>query len=153
MPLINVHLRRGTSPEHRRNVSSALHKAMVDVLRIPDDDQFHVFHEVSPDNFHMQPVVFGLRRTERTMFIQLSFNHRPAEQKAELFRAIVENLRLFAGVPEEDILMTINETAGENWWAAGRVVDPATGYDARMNGVRTDGAFTDGTFTDAEVTG
>lgn len=148
MPLINVHLRRGTSSEHRRNVSSALHKAMVDVLRIPDDDQFHVFHEVSPDNFHMQPVVFGLRRTERTMFIQLSFNHRPAEQKAELFRAIVENLRLFAGVPEEDILMTINETAGENWWAAGRVVDPATGYDARMNGVRTDG-----TFTDAEVTG
>ncbi|GEB48354.1 tautomerase family protein [Streptomyces cacaoi] len=153
MPLINVHLRRGTSPEHRRNVSSALHKAMVDVLRIPDDDQFHVFHEVSPDNFHMQPVVFGLRRTERTMFIQLSFNHRPAEQKAELFRAIVENLRLLAGVPEEDILMTINETAGENWWAAGRVVDPATGYDARMNGVRTDGTFTDGACTDAEATG
>ncbi|MFR9793584.1 tautomerase family protein [Streptomyces sp. MB22_4] len=136
MPLINVYLRRGTTPEYRRNVSLGIHKAMVDVLGVPQDDQFHVFHEVSPDNFQMQPVVFGLRRSERAMFIQLSFNHRTAEQKAELFRAIVDNLRLFADVPEEDILMTVNETARENWWAAGRVVDPATGYDERMNAVR-----------------
>ncbi len=135
MPLINISLRQGTTPEYRRNVSLGIHKAMVDVLKIPQDDQFHVFHEVAPDNFQMQPVVFGLRRGERTMFIQLSFNHRTAEQKAELFRAIVSNLRLFADVPEEDILMMINETAGENWWAAGRVVNPATGYDERMNDV------------------
>lgn len=86
MPLINVYLRQGTTPEYRRNVSAALHKAMIDVLKIPHDDQFHVFHEVTPDNFHMQPVVFGLPRSGRTMFIQLSFNQRTAEQKSELFR-------------------------------------------------------------------
>jgi hypothetical protein len=49
------------------------------------------------------------------------------------FQGIVDNLRLFADVPEEDILMTITETAGENWWEAGRVVNPTTGYDERMN--------------------
>ncbi|MFE9451914.1 tautomerase family protein [Streptomyces sp. NPDC006739] len=138
MPLINIYLRQGTTPEHRQNVSLGIHKAMVDVLKVPQDDQFHVFHEVSPDNFKMQPVVFGLRRSERAMFVQLSINHRTAEQKAELFQEIVDNLRLFADVPEEDLLMTINETASENWWAAGRVVNPATGYDARMNDVFTD---------------
>jgi phenylpyruvate tautomerase PptA (4-oxalocrotonate tautomerase family) len=137
MPFINVHLRQGTTPEYRRNVSAALHKAMTDVLKIPHDDQFHVFHEVVPDNFHMQPVVFGLPRGERTMLIQLSFNQRTAEQKNELFRAIVDNLQLLAGVPEEDVLMTVLETARENWWAAGRVVDSATGYDARMTDVPT----------------
>ncbi|MCO5993352.1 tautomerase family protein [Actinoallomurus rhizosphaericola] len=137
MPLINVYLRQGTTPEHRRNVSTALHKAMVDVLKIPDDDQFHVFHEVTPDNFHMQPVVFGLPRSERTMLIQLSFNQRTAEQKNELFRAIVDDLRLLAGVPEEDVMMVVFETARENWWAAGRVVNPETGYDERMTDVPT----------------
>ncbi|RCH67669.1 tautomerase family protein [Streptomyces sp. SDr-06] len=137
MPLINIYLRQGTTPEYRRNVSLGLHKAMVDVLKIPQDDQFHVFHEVSPDNFQMQPVVFGLRRSERTMLVQLTFNHRTAEQKAELFQAIVNNLQLFADVPEEDILMAIMETASENWWAAGRVVNPATGYDERMKDVPT----------------
>ncbi|GAA1943333.1 tautomerase family protein [Kitasatospora viridis] len=133
MPLVTIHLRRGTTPEYRRNVSLGIHSAMVDVLKVPQDDQFHVFHEVSPDNFQMQPVVFGLRRGERAMFIQLSFNYRAAEQKAELFRAIVDNLRLFADVPETDILMMVVETAAENWWAAGRVVNPATGYDERMD--------------------
>ena len=137
MPLINVYLRQGTTPKYRFLISEAIHKSMVDVLKIPQDDQFHVFHEVTPDNFVIQPVVFGLRRSERTMFIQLSFNHRTAEQKAELFQAIVNNLQLFADVPEEDILMTITETASENWWAAGRVVNPTTGYDERMNDALT----------------
>ncbi|MFI9318533.1 tautomerase family protein [Kitasatospora aureofaciens] len=137
MPLINIYLRQGTTAEHRRNVSLGIHKAMVDVLRVPQDDQFHVIHEVQPENFQMQPVVFGLRRSERAMFVQISVNHRTAEQKAELFRAIVDSLRLFADVPEEDILMTINETARENWWAAGRVVDPVTGYDERMGDALT----------------
>ncbi|MGW1054927.1 tautomerase family protein [Streptomyces sp. NPDC002521] len=135
MPLINVYLRQGTTPEYRRDVSSALHKAMVDVLKVPQDDQFHVFHEVTPDNFVMQPVVFGLPRGERAMFIQLSFNQRTAEQKKELFRAIVDNLRRFVGVPEEDVMIVIFETARENWWAAGRVINPDTGYDARMTDV------------------
>jgi hypothetical protein len=31
-----------------------------------------------------------------------------------------------------------DETARENWWAAGRVVDPATGYDERMKDVLTE---------------
>ncbi|MFG2720470.1 tautomerase family protein [Streptomyces sp. NPDC048416] len=137
MPMINIYLRQGTPAEYRRNVSLGIHRAMVDVLKIPQDDQFHIFHEVSPDNFHMQPVVFGLRRSERAMFIQVSINHRTAAQKAELFQAIVDSLRLFADVPEEDILMTILETARENWWVAGRVVNPATGYDERMNDALT----------------
>ncbi|MEV6071545.1 tautomerase family protein [Nocardia sp. NPDC052001] len=137
MPLITIYLRQGTSPEYRRNVSTALHKAMVDVLKIPEDDQFHVFVEVTPDNFHMQKVVFGLPRTDRTMFIHLAFNHRTAEQKNELFREIVTNLRVLADVPEEDIAMMVVETARENWWAAGRVVNPETGYDIRMTDIPT----------------
>ncbi|MEY9858847.1 phenylpyruvate tautomerase PptA (4-oxalocrotonate tautomerase family) [Catenulispora sp. GAS73] len=133
MPLINVYLRQGTTPEFRHLVSEAVHKSMVDVLKIPQDDQFHVFHEVAPEDFVIQPVAFGLRRNgERAMFIQLLFNQRTPEQKTELFQAIVANLRLYADVPEEDVMMVVLETARENWWAAGRVVNPDTGYDERM---------------------
>lgn len=139
MPFINVYLRQGTTAEYRRLVSEAIHKSMVDVLKIPQDDQFHVFHEVAPDNFVIQPVVFGLRRSERTMFIQLSFNQRTPELKNNLFQAIVANLRLFADVAEEDVLLVAVETASENWWAAGRVVNPSTGYDERMTEAATAG--------------
>ncbi|WP_194894807.1 tautomerase family protein [Catenulispora pinisilvae] len=138
MPLINIYLRQGTTPEHRRLVSEALHKSMVEVLKIPQDDQFHVFHEVPAENFVIQPVAFGIRRGERTMFIQFAFNQRTPEEKNELFRAVVANLRLYADVPEEDFLLVIQETARENWWAAGRVVNPETGYDERMTAVAQD---------------
>ncbi|MEU6480333.1 tautomerase family protein [Streptomyces sp. NPDC047017] len=140
MPLIEIHLRRGTGAEFRRAVSRALHQAMVDVLAIPEDDQFHVFHEVAPGNLVIQPVAFGRPRGERVLFIRLSFNVRDAGVKAELFRAIVGNLRDVAGVPEDDVLLTVVETAAENWWASGRTVDPATGYDARMTAGSTGSA-------------
>lgn len=38
-------------------------------------------------------------------------------------------------VPEEDVAFRIVETARENWWAAGRVIAPATGYDERMTSI------------------
>ena len=47
-------------------------------------------------------------------------------------KATVNHDRLFADVPEADLLMTIRNS-GEYGWAADRFVKPATGYDERMN--------------------
>ncbi|MEV0051939.1 tautomerase family protein [Saccharopolyspora shandongensis] len=140
MPLVNVYLREGTTPEYRQNVSAGIHRSMVEVLKIPEDDRFHFIHEFKPENVQMQPVSFGIRRGEGAMVIQLMFNDRAPEQKAELFAAIRENLRRCAGVPEEDILLCVVETNSENWRAAGRVVNPATGYDERMDHALGDAA-------------
>lgn len=133
MPLVNIYLREGTSVEYRRNVSLGIHRSMVDVLHIPQDDQFHFFHEFKPENIQAQPVFFDIRRGERMMFIQLFFNQREPQQKADLFAAICANLKLYADVPPEDIGLCVVETNSENWWIAGRVVNPATGYDERMD--------------------
>ncbi|MFD8283404.1 tautomerase family protein [Streptomyces samsunensis] len=142
MPLVNIYMREGTTPEHRRNVSLGIHRSMVDVLKVPQDDQFHLIHELKPENVQTQPVSFGIRRGEGAMFIQLFFNDRDAGQKADLFAAIRENLRLYADVPEEDIMLCVVETNRENWWAAGRTVNPRTGFDERMDHVLGDTAAT-----------
>ncbi|MBA6435168.1 tautomerase family protein [Streptomyces sp. GMR22] len=42
MPLVNIYLREGTTPEYRRNVSLGIHRSMVDVLKVPQDDRFHL---------------------------------------------------------------------------------------------------------------
>ncbi|AUA10253.1 tautomerase family protein [Streptomyces sp. SID8382] len=142
MPLVNIYMREGTTPEHRRNVSLGIHRSMVDVLKVPQDDQFHLIHELKPENVQTQPVSFGIRRGEGAMFIQLFFNDRDAGQKADLFAAVRENLRLYADVPEEDIMLCVVETNRENWWAAGRTVNPRTGFDERMDHVLGDTAAT-----------
>jgi len=46
-------------------------------------------------------------------------------------------------VPEEDVAFRIVETARENWWAAGRVIAPATGYDERMTSIVEQTGLTD----------
>ena len=47
MPLITIELMEGTTIEHRKAISDGIHQAMKEILGIPDDDRFHVFHELS----------------------------------------------------------------------------------------------------------
>lgn len=140
MPLIDISLHQGvTTPAERRAISDALHAAMVETLGIPDDDRFHYFHEFGEGSVFHEDVVFGVPRTERLMCITLSFNDRAAETKQALFASLVRQLEDVAGVPPQDVAVRIVETARENWWAAGRVVDPTTGYDERMSPAVTPG--------------
>jgi phenylpyruvate tautomerase PptA (4-oxalocrotonate tautomerase family) len=136
MPLIDIYLHQGvTTRDQRKAISDAIHAAMVDTLAVPDDDRFHYFHEFPEGSVFHEDVVFGLPRSERMMCITLSFNNRTAETKNALFESLVKHLQEIAGVPREDVAFRILETARENWWAAGRVIDPTTGYDERMKSI------------------
>lgn len=138
MPLTTIELRRGTSTDFRRRVSDAIHAALTEVLAVPADDRFHVFHELDEGSMIYAPVSFGIPRGDDLLFITFSFNLRPAEQKQALYESLIRQLREQAGVEPERVLIRVIETASENWWSAGRLVDPATGYDERMS-VGSDG--------------
>jgi phenylpyruvate tautomerase PptA (4-oxalocrotonate tautomerase family) len=137
MPSVNITLREGTSAEYKKAVSDAIHHAMIEAFAIPEDDRFHVFHEKRPEDMLQEPVSFGIERTPRCMLIQLAFNERTPEAKQALYESIVRHLGTEAGVPIEDIMIMVIETARENWWVHGRIVNPQTGYDARMQVVGT----------------
>ena len=77
MPLIQVWLRKGTAPAHRQGISKSIHRAMVDVLGIPEDDYFQVTHELDAEDMLFDPHYFGLPRSERFIMIRLSFNAPP----------------------------------------------------------------------------
>lgn len=136
MPLIDVYLHQGvTTRDQRKAISDAIHSAMIETLAIPDDDRFHFFHEFPEGTMFHDDVVFGVPRSQRMMCITLSFNNRTAETKKALFESLTRHLQESAGVPPEDVAFRILETPRENWWAAGRVVDPDTGYDERMSSI------------------
>jgi phenylpyruvate tautomerase PptA (4-oxalocrotonate tautomerase family) len=136
MPLTDIYLHQGvTTRDQRKAISAAIHAAMVETLAIPEDDRFHFFHEFPEGTMFHEDVVFALPRTQHMMCISLSFNNRAADTKKALFASLVKHLQEDAGVPEEDVAFRIVETARENWWAAGRVIDPTTGYDERMTSI------------------
>lgn len=132
MPMTKIYLRTGSSAEHRRAISDSIHQALVEVLGIPEDDKYHVFHELEDDYLITAPVAFGLERRLEAVFIQCYFGARPVEVLQELYRALVVNLGERAGLETKDIYINVVESASANWWADGRRLDPATGFDDRF---------------------
>jgi phenylpyruvate tautomerase PptA (4-oxalocrotonate tautomerase family) len=122
MPLVNIHIRRGTGPAYRRSIADSVHAAMMEVLEIPADDRFEVVYEHDPENLIHDPMFLDVPRGERSVFLQLFLNHRPAAQKQRLFATIVGRLAQDPGLPPEDVFIGIVEVAAENWWAFARPV-------------------------------
>jgi phenylpyruvate tautomerase PptA (4-oxalocrotonate tautomerase family) len=132
MPMTKIYLRAGSTPEHKRAISDAVHEALVAVLGIPEDDRFHIFHELADENLLSEPVMFGLERRRQVVALQLYFGPRPVEVLNELFTALVANLTGKTGLEKRDIFLNVIESPSPNWWADGRVLNPETGFDERI---------------------
>ena len=130
--MTKIYMRTGSTPEHKLAISEAIHASLVDVLGIPDDDKYHVFHEMADENLISAPVAFGLERRREAIFIQTYFGKRPEETLRALYAALVENLQRLAGLETRDIYINVVESPSPNWWADGRVLDPNTGFDERI---------------------
>ncbi len=134
MPIIHVHLKKGTTPAYRRALAGAIKSSVIKVLGLPDDDYNQVTYEHDPENMIFDPNFFGIPRSDRMVFVGMSFNTRPAEQKQRLFQEIARNVVAAVDLRIEDLMMNIQETPAENWWAYARTTNPETGFDSRMTG-------------------
>jgi phenylpyruvate tautomerase PptA (4-oxalocrotonate tautomerase family) len=122
MPLVNISLRKGTTPARRRAIADSIHQAMMNALEIPADDRFQLVHEHSPENMIQDRTFFGVERSENSVFIQIVINHRDISQKKKMYELIVENLGKDPGIRKEDVFIGVVEVAQENWWAFARSV-------------------------------
>lgn len=133
MPMTKIYMRKGSSADHRKAISDSIQRSLIDVIGIPADDLYHVFHEMDDDNLISAPVAFGLSRRREAVFIQFYFAQRPADVLQELYRSMVGNLQELAGLEARDIYLNLVPSPSENWWADGRVLNPETGFDDRMD--------------------
>jgi phenylpyruvate tautomerase PptA (4-oxalocrotonate tautomerase family) len=129
MPMVIISLREGTPPEYRRAIADSIHHAMMQTLGIPADDRFQLVLEHAPENMIHDRMFFGIERSVRSVFVQITINQRDASVKRELFARIADNLTTSPGVRREDVFIGIVEVAPENWWAHAR--PPGTGAPGR----------------------
>ena len=140
MPMTKIYLRKGGTAAHKEAISESIHRSLVEVLGIPDDDRYHIFHELEDENLISAPVAFGLERRRQAVFIQFYFAQRPADTLQALYRSVVANLQELADLETRDIYLNVVPSPSENWWADGRVLDPDTGFDQRMDSAGVAGA-------------
>ena len=116
MPLVRAALRKGKSPEYRRALSDSIHRAMVETIKIPEQDRFQVITEHDEAGLVYDPSYLGISRTNDVVLIQITLSAgRTLEARKALFARIVQLLRESPGLRPEDVFINLVETAKENW--------------------------------------
>jgi 4-oxalocrotonate tautomerase len=116
MPLVRIALRKGKSPEFRRAVSDGVHRAMVETIKVPEQDRFQIVTEHDETGLIYDPSYLGISRTDGVILIQITLNAgRTVEAKKALYSRIAQLLREVPGVRPEDVFVSLVEVAKENW--------------------------------------
>ena len=127
MPLVRISLRAGRSPDYRRAIGEAVHRAMVETINVPALDRFQIISEHAPDDLIYDPSYLDVDRTDDVVFIQLVFNlGRTVEQKKALYARIVELLHQALGLRPQDVLINLIEVPKENWSFGNGIAQYAT---------------------------
>ena len=115
MPLVRVSLVKGKTPEYRRKVGDAIHRALVETIDVPPLDRFQLLTEHEPGDLVYDPGYLGIARTNDIVIVQITLSAgRTLEKKRALFRRIADNLAAL-GLRREDAWVNLVEVAKENW--------------------------------------
>ena len=116
MPLVEITLRRGRSPEFIRSVGDAIHEALVGEANVPPDDRFQIFHLAEDDHIVAHPSYGGVNRSQGLVIIRITLNAgRTLEIKKKLYAEIARRLQRAVDLRPDDVLICLVEVNQENW--------------------------------------
>lgn len=115
MSQIKIYALNKTILQHRKKISDAIHSALVQALKYPEDKKFQRFITLESENF-----IFPANRSEQYLIIEISmFQGRTKDAKKLLIQTIFKNIHQLCGIQMNDIEITIFETPRENWGIRG----------------------------------
>ena len=115
MPFVRIDLIRGRRPDEVRAIADATHRALVDVLGIPERDRFQVITEHDADHVIALDAGLGFERSGRLVMIQIfTQSGRTTEVKQRVFHTVAEQLEPL-GISGEDIFIGIVENGPQDW--------------------------------------
>jgi len=113
MPLQRIDL-TGRSTEQRRAIADAVHRALVETCGVPEQDRFQIVEAHEHGAIMFAPEYLGIRHQDPVL-VQITLNTgRTLEQKQRLYRRMAE-LCSAAGVPANDLVVSLVEVAKDCW--------------------------------------
>jgi 4-oxalocrotonate tautomerase len=115
VPVTRIAIRAGKPSEYKRALMDEIYEAMRETVAIKDGDRFMAITEHGPDEF-AHGAFLGIERSDDLVQIQVFWAPgKTVEAKLAMYRRIVERLGANPGVRPEDVLISVVETAAENW--------------------------------------
>ena len=116
MPIVNVAMLKGRSPEYKKTVLNCIHQGLVDAIGIEDWDRFQRITEYDREDFEIPSF-----KTDAFMIIEMKlFPGRTKEQKKDLIEKITGALKERLSVDPSDVFIVIQEPPLENWGIGGK---------------------------------
>lgn len=111
MPLVKIEILKGYSTEYKKAILDAVHGALVESIKIPDDDRFQRLYELEKENFEFPP-----NKSEHVTLIEITmFPGRSLEAKKAFYQNLVDKLAKNPGIDGDDITIVLYEPPMDNW--------------------------------------
>src|ERR1700722_5504421 len=116
MPLAKVHLLEGQYDKARiGQLSEAIQNALIEVLGIPPDDFFQIYHVLPRDSYRHTPSFGGHEYSDDMILLELTFmTGRPKETRLALLESLNEKVVAAVKISPADFVVLVYEVAGEN---------------------------------------
>jgi phenylpyruvate tautomerase PptA (4-oxalocrotonate tautomerase family) len=115
MPVTRIAIRNGKTSEYKQALMDEIYEAMRETVAIKDGDRFMAITEHGAAAFAYGPFL-GIDRSDDLVQIQVLWAPgKSTNDKLAMYQRIVERLSVSPGVRPEDVLISVTETAAENW--------------------------------------
>jgi 4-oxalocrotonate tautomerase len=115
MPVTRIAIRQGKSDDYKQALLDEIYEAMRETVAIKEGDRFMAITEHGPHEFAYGPFL-SIDRSDDLVQIQVFWAPgKTVEQKLAMYKRIVERLGANPGVRPQDVLISVTETAAENW--------------------------------------
>ena len=114
MPLVKIEARKKWDVSQKKEIINAIHSAMREALKIPEDDRNIRFIEYHPEDFQVPP-----GKSDNYILVEITmFAGRSLQAKKDLYQGIVNGLGK-AGISPNDIFIVLHEVTLDNWGIRG----------------------------------
>ncbi|MDR0886224.1 MAG: tautomerase family protein [Clostridiales Family XIII bacterium] len=120
MPLIQVDLKKTVFKDKGKDISEAIHNALVTGLGIETTDLFHVFRPHEEDEIIFSPTYADRDRRDLIVIRITMVNMFSLEQKQTMYKEITRNL-VSIGLRSDDILVCVAQNQHEDWSLGERI--------------------------------
>jgi 4-oxalocrotonate tautomerase len=116
MPLVRIDLPAATSTAEVVAVSNAVHRALVELFRVPEDDRFQLIGRRSPDELVCAPRYLGIEHSDQVVMVQITCAPgRSVAMKQQLYAAIATGIAGATRFAADDVIINLVESLRENW--------------------------------------
>ena len=111
MPLVNISIPKGKSPEYIKAIADGVNSAVLSTLQgFPPDDRYQIIHEHEP-----YEVEYQNRTGDRVMMYLIMRAGQNMDAKKAFYNKVVENLKRSPGIEPANVLITITENHDVDW--------------------------------------